>query len=198
MRGQLTRSGYLNQLLSISVLKQFLDSQFLPYTQDYQLFDYADSHLDPLLRGNIKHYITLNQDEEGEDEEIAEEIRFNNQQQIVSKTILTMSGQADTGKLTELKKQYPELNVTMFDMMTRIDTSKSYKYLPLLCKIFGQKLNPKKCWGDDYLNGISDVQSNLINKGISTEGEFQLRIWEFQLRIFKSYDEKEAKLHPAS
>ena len=36
------------------------------------------------------------------------------------------------------------------------------------------------------------------NKGISTEGEFQLRIWEFQLRIFKSYDEKEAKLHPAS
>ena len=36
------------------------------------------------------------------------------------------------------------------------------------------------------------------NKGISTEGEFQLRIWEFQLRIFKSYDEKEAKLHHAS
>ena len=73
-------------------------------------------------------------------------------------------------RLDELKKQYPELNVTMFDMMTRIDTSKSYKYLPLLCKIFGQKLNPKKCWGDDYLNGISDVQSNLINKGISTDG----------------------------
>jgi len=73
-------------------------------------------------------------------------------------------------RLDELKKQYPELNVTMFDMMTRLDTSKSYKYLPLLCKIFGQRFNPKKYWGDDYLNGISDVQSNLINKGISTDG----------------------------
>ena len=46
-------------------------------------------------------------------------------------------------RIDELKKQYPELNVTIFDMMTRIDTSKSYKYLPLLCKIFGQKFNPK-------------------------------------------------------
>ena len=73
-------------------------------------------------------------------------------------------------RLDELKKQYPELNVTLFDMMTRIDTSKSYKYLGLMCKIFGQKFNPKKYWADDYLNGMSDVQSNLINKGISTNG----------------------------
>lgn len=73
-------------------------------------------------------------------------------------------------RLDELKKQHPELNVTMFDLMIRIDTTKSYKYLPLLCKIFGQKLNPKKFLGDDYLNGLSEVQSNLISKGISTDG----------------------------
>ena len=36
-------------------------------------------------------------------------------------------------RLDELKKQYPELNVTMFDMMNKLDTSKSYKYLPLFC-----------------------------------------------------------------
>ncbi len=47
-------------------------------------------------------------------------------------------------RLDEIKKQYPELNLSMFDMMVRLDTSKSYKYLPLLCKIFGQKFNPKK------------------------------------------------------
>jgi len=74
-------------------------------------------------------------------------------------------------RLEELKKQYPELNVTLFDMMTRIDTSKSYKYLPLLCKIFGQKLNPKKIWNrDDYSKAMLDTQISLINKGISTDG----------------------------
>jgi hypothetical protein len=75
-------------------------------------------------------------------------------------------------RLDELKKQYPELNVTIFDMMTRIDTSKSYKYLPLLCKIFGQRFNPKKFWGNknDYSTGMSEVQSMLMNKGISTNG----------------------------
>jgi hypothetical protein len=74
-------------------------------------------------------------------------------------------------RLDELKKQYPELNVTLFDMMTRIDTSKSYKYLPLLCKIFGQRFNPKNIWyKDDYTNYLLDLQSNLINRGISTDG----------------------------
>ena len=74
-------------------------------------------------------------------------------------------------RLDELKKQYPELNVTLFDMMTRFDTSKSYKYLPLLCKIFGQRLNPKKLWHkDDYAQAILDTQTSLINKGISTDG----------------------------
>jgi hypothetical protein len=74
-------------------------------------------------------------------------------------------------RLDELKKQYPELNVTLFDMMVRIDTSKSYKYLPLLCKIFGQRLNPKKIWHkDDYAQAILDTQTNLMNKGISTDG----------------------------
>jgi hypothetical protein len=74
-------------------------------------------------------------------------------------------------RLDELKKQYPELNLTMFDMMVRLDTSKSYKYLPLLCKIFGQKFNPKKLWPkDDYASAILEIQAILINKGISTDG----------------------------
>ena len=74
-------------------------------------------------------------------------------------------------RLDELKKQYPELNVSFFDMMTRLDTSKTYKYLPLMCKIFGQRINPKKFWHkDDYSSNLLDVQSTLINRGISTDG----------------------------
>ena len=73
-------------------------------------------------------------------------------------------------RLDELKKQYPELNVTLFDMMTRLDTSKTYKYLPLMCKIFGQRYNPKKLWHkDDYSGGMLEIQSMLISKGISTD-----------------------------
>jgi hypothetical protein len=74
-------------------------------------------------------------------------------------------------RLDELKKQYPELNVTMFDMMARLDASKSYKYLPLMCKIFGSRFNPKKLWGkNDYPGGMLEIQAMLINKGISTNG----------------------------
>jgi len=73
-------------------------------------------------------------------------------------------------RLDELKKQYPELNITIFDVMSRLDTSKTYKYVPLLCKIFGKRFNVKDLWHkDDYLNGISDLQASLINKGISTD-----------------------------
>jgi hypothetical protein len=73
-------------------------------------------------------------------------------------------------RIDELKKQYPELNVTVFDMMIKLDTTKTYKYIPLLCKIFSQRFNPKQFWTnkDDYSSGMMEVQSMLINKGIST------------------------------
>ena len=74
-------------------------------------------------------------------------------------------------RIDELKKQYPELNITVFDMMTRLDTSKSYKYLPIMCKIFGEKFNTKKIWHkDDSSSSMLEIQANLINKGISTDG----------------------------
>ena len=72
-------------------------------------------------------------------------------------------------RLDELKKQYPELNITVFDMMTRLDTSKSYKYLPLMCKIFGKRFRPSELYSKDDLSQlILEIQAGLINKGIST------------------------------
>jgi len=74
-------------------------------------------------------------------------------------------------RLNELKKQYPELNISIFDMMTRMDISKSYKYLPLMCKIFGKRFNTKQLWAkEDHLESILLNQSNLISRGISTDG----------------------------
>ena len=73
-------------------------------------------------------------------------------------------------RIDELKKQYPELNLSFFDMMVRLDTTKSHKYLSLMCKIFGKKFSVKhQCHKDDLLNYNLDIQSSLMNKGISTE-----------------------------
>ena len=74
-------------------------------------------------------------------------------------------------RINELKKQYPELNITMFDLMVRLDTTKTHKYLPLMCKIFGKRFNVKEIWYKDELSiNTLEMQSNLINKGISTDG----------------------------
>ena len=73
-------------------------------------------------------------------------------------------------RLDELKKQYPHLNISLFDLMTRLDTSKSYKYLPLFCKIFAKKFDPKfQYHKDDYTKGIMEIHSSLISKSISTD-----------------------------
>lgn len=42
-------------------------------------------------------------------------------------------------RLDEMKKQYPELNLSVIDLLCRIDRSKSHKYLPLLCKLFSKR-----------------------------------------------------------
>ena len=73
-------------------------------------------------------------------------------------------------RLDELKKQYPELNITIFDLMTRLDSSKTYKYLPLMCKLFARRLNPEVMYTKEEVSkGILEVYGSLINKGISTD-----------------------------
>jgi hypothetical protein len=74
-------------------------------------------------------------------------------------------------RIDELKKQYPELNITMFDILSKLDKSKSYKYLPLICKIFGKR------WAFDSQVSKADrpkfkheLITYLENKGIPTNG----------------------------
>jgi len=76
-------------------------------------------------------------------------------------------------RIDELKKQFPELNMTMFDLFKRIDTSSSSKYFPLLCKVFGKRFNIL----DQYENNKVkkdiaklEIHENLLSRGISTDG----------------------------
>lgn len=72
-------------------------------------------------------------------------------------------------RIDELKKQYPELNVSLLDIIVNLDTSKTYKYAPLFCKLIAKRLNLKN---NNPNENYSDVklryESSLINRGIST------------------------------
>jgi len=74
-------------------------------------------------------------------------------------------------RLIELKKQYPELTLSFFDIMVRMDTSKSYKYLPMMCKIFSNRFDVKEAWkNDDYLpKALEEMRSNFQEKGINCD-----------------------------
>jgi hypothetical protein len=70
-------------------------------------------------------------------------------------------------RLDELKKQYPELNITLMDVLKKLDTSKSYKYMALICKIFSERFDLEKNYNqEDYNYRIVEIQDGLKSKGI--------------------------------
>lgn len=74
-------------------------------------------------------------------------------------------------RIDELKKQFPELNITMFDLFKRIDTTSSHKYLPLLCKIFGKRFNLSYQFSSESqrINVLRlEFHDLLLSKGVST------------------------------
>ena len=92
-------------------------------------------------------------------------------------------------RLDELKKQYPELNVSLFDVLIKLDSSKSYKYLPLLCKIFGKRFNMKKEFSENFSEIKLEAEMSLINKGISTNNLSDNELYVFHtLSEFFSQD----------
>lgn len=72
-------------------------------------------------------------------------------------------------RLDELKKQYPELNISLFDLLNRMDTSKTYKYMPLLCKIFGERFDAEKQYGLNKKSKINDLKDELVS-GLTHKG----------------------------
>ncbi len=87
-------------------------------------------------------------------------------------------------RLDELKKQYPQLNLTFFDLMTRMDTSKSYKYLPLFCKIFAKRVDlPERHDTQEYKKMIEDLRTQLKTKINSIEGITDSEIYTYTIFV---------------
>lgn len=73
-------------------------------------------------------------------------------------------------RLNELKKQYPELNITMLDVLSRLDKSGTYKYLPLICKIFGKRWSfDAQVYKNERDQFREDMKIHLDNKGIISD-----------------------------
>jgi hypothetical protein len=76
-------------------------------------------------------------------------------------------------RIDELKKQFPELNMTIFDLFKRIDTTSTYKYFPLLCKIFGKRFNFLNQYDNNKVSKDIrklEIHETLLGKGIATDG----------------------------
>lgn len=73
-------------------------------------------------------------------------------------------------RIDELKKQFPELNLTIFDLFKRVDTSSTYKYFPLLCKILGKRFSLEEHYPNKFeiIKLKLEIHEQLLNKGIST------------------------------
>jgi len=70
-------------------------------------------------------------------------------------------------KIDSLKQQYPELGMSIMDLLVRMDNSKTNKYLPLLCKLFSKRYK-RNNW---TLADTDEIKYQLTDKrGINTEG----------------------------
>jgi hypothetical protein len=97
-------------------------------------------------------------------------------------------------RLDELKKQYPELNITLFDLFKRFDKSKSYKYFPLLCKVLGSRYNFKEVFKDENSSKIYlELETDLSERGIDVQGLSLNEKYTFHL-ISEFFSKEEFKL----
>jgi hypothetical protein len=63
-------------------------------------------------------------------------------------------------RLDSIKNQYPFLNVSILDVIKDIDNTKTYKYLPIMCKLISKQFNTISDMThnrEEYTNNILDV-----------------------------------------
>jgi hypothetical protein len=73
-------------------------------------------------------------------------------------------------RLDTIKEQFPELNISFIDIFAKLDNTKSYKYLPILCKLFGKRYNIKFFSNSvsDRTQYMVDISNQLSKLGIDT------------------------------
>ncbi len=74
-------------------------------------------------------------------------------------------------KITEIKKQYPELNISIIDLFSKMDSTKTNKYLPLMCKLLSSRFQVNKLWNKrDEESEINHIKERMDIMGINHNG----------------------------
>ena len=74
-------------------------------------------------------------------------------------------------KITEIKKQYPELNISIIDLFSKMDSTKTNKYLPLMCKLFSSRFQVNKLWNKrDEETELNHIKERLDLMGLNYNG----------------------------
>lgn len=74
-------------------------------------------------------------------------------------------------KITEIKKQYPELNISVIDLFSKMDGTKTNKYLPLMCKLFSDRFAVGRIWNKrDMDNEIEHIKRRMDSFGLNHDG----------------------------
>jgi len=74
-------------------------------------------------------------------------------------------------KITEIKKQYPELNISIIDLFSKMDSTKTNKYLPLMCKLLSSRFQVSKLWHKrDEENEMNHIKERLDLLGLNFIG----------------------------
>lgn len=96
-------------------------------------------------------------------------------------------------RLTEIKNQHPELNVSIIDVLSKVDGTKSHKYLPLLCKLFNERFVFEKNFSNynktdlkRELNYIKNRVSRIID--VSNLSDNEIFVLDSFLGFFSEHD----------
>jgi hypothetical protein len=71
-------------------------------------------------------------------------------------------------KITEIKKQYPELNISIIDLFLKMDSTKTNKYLPLMCKLLSSRFQVNKLWNKrDEESEMNHMKERMDHMGLN-------------------------------
>lgn len=74
-------------------------------------------------------------------------------------------------KITEIKKQYPELNISIIDLFSKMDSTKTNKYLPLMCKLLSSRFQVSKLWNKrDEESEMNHIKERMDLMGLNYNG----------------------------
>jgi hypothetical protein len=83
-------------------------------------------------------------------------------------------------KITEIKKQYPELNISIIDLFSKMDSTKTNKYLPLMCKLLSSRFQVNKLWNKrDEESEMTHMKERMDLMGLNYNGMSNNEIYAY-------------------